>query len=33
VVRRIGKYFWISERSLERSERYFADHGEIRTFM
>src|SRR5213076_3037837 len=33
VVRRIGKYFWISERSLERSERYFADHGEISTFM
>ena len=33
VVRRIGKYFWISERSLERSERYFAAHGEISTFM
>src|SRR2546429_8934340 len=33
VVRRIGKYFWVSERSLERSERYFADHGEISTFM
>ena len=33
VVRRIVKYFWISERSLERSERYFAAHGEISTFM
>src|SRR5438874_12587763 len=33
VVRRIGKYFWISERGVERSERYFADHGEISTFM
>src|SRR5213079_3626958 len=33
VVRRVGKYFWISERSLERSERYFAAHGEISTFM
>ncbi len=33
VVRRIGKYVWISEKSLERSERYFAEHGEISTFM
>src|SRR5438067_7172021 len=33
VVRRVGKYFWISERSLERSERYFAAHGEISTMM
>jgi membrane protein DedA with SNARE-associated domain len=33
VVRRIGKYVGISERSLERSERYFAEHGEISTFM
>src|SRR5437660_3167535 len=33
VVRRIGKYVWISEKSLERSERYFAAHGEISTFM
>lgn len=28
-VRRFGKYFLISERSLERSERYFSAHGEI----
>ena len=33
VVRRIGKYVWITEKSLERSERYFAEHGEISTFM
>jgi membrane protein DedA with SNARE-associated domain len=33
ILRRLGKYFWITERSLERSERYFADHGEISTFM
>ena len=29
LVRRFGKYFLISERSLERSERYFAAHGQI----
>jgi membrane protein DedA with SNARE-associated domain len=29
VVRRFGKYFLISEKSLERSERYFAAHGDI----
>jgi len=33
VIRRLGKYVWITEKSLERSERYFADHGEISTFM
>jgi len=32
-IRRLGRYVWISEKSLERSERYFADHGEISTFM
>ena len=29
LVRRFGKYVLVSERSLERSERYFAEHGEI----
>lgn len=28
-VRRFGKYLLISQRSLDRSERYFAAHGEI----
>jgi membrane protein DedA with SNARE-associated domain len=32
-VRRLGRYVGISERSLERSERYFARHGEISTFL
>ncbi len=32
-IRRVGRYLWISDKSLERSERYFADHGEISTFM
>src|SRR6266516_671835 len=32
-LRRLGRYLWISDKSLERSERYFADHGEISTFM
>jgi len=29
LVRRWGKYLLLSERALERSERYFAEHGEI----
>jgi membrane protein DedA with SNARE-associated domain len=29
LVRRYGRYVLIPERSLERSERYFAAHGEI----
>jgi membrane protein DedA with SNARE-associated domain len=33
AVQRLGKYVWISERSLERSERYFTAHGEISTFL
>ncbi|HEX7120803.1 MAG TPA: DedA family protein [Gemmatimonadaceae bacterium] len=33
ILRRIGKYLLISERALERSERYFADHGEISTLI
>jgi len=30
---RRGKYVLITERALDRSERYFAAHGEISTFM
>ena len=32
-VRRFGRYVLLSERSLERSERYFAAHGEISTLV
>src|SRR5207245_8722111 len=32
-VRRLGRYVLVSERSLERSERFFAAHGEISTFV
>jgi membrane protein DedA with SNARE-associated domain len=32
-VRRFGKYFLISEKSLARTERYFAAHGEISVLM
>jgi len=32
-VRRLGRYVLVSERSLDRSERFFADHGEISTFL
>jgi membrane protein DedA with SNARE-associated domain len=32
-VRRFGKYFLVTERSLERSERFFAAHGEISTLI
>ena len=32
-VRRLGKYVFISEKALERSERYFAAHGDISTLM
>ena len=32
-VHRIGRYVLVSERSLERSERFFAAHGEISTFV
>jgi membrane protein DedA with SNARE-associated domain len=31
VVRRFGRYVLLSERSLERAERFFAAHGEIST--
>jgi len=29
LVRRFGRYFLISEKSLDRTERFFASHGEI----
>ena len=32
-VHRLGRYLLVSERSLERSERFFAAHGEISTFV
>jgi membrane protein DedA with SNARE-associated domain len=32
-LRRFGKYLLISERALERSDRYFALHGEISTLV
>jgi membrane protein DedA with SNARE-associated domain len=32
-VRRFGRYVLLSERSLERTERFFADHGEISTLV
>jgi len=32
-VRKLGRYVFVSERSLDRSERFFADHGEISTFV
>jgi membrane protein DedA with SNARE-associated domain len=32
-VHRLGRYLFVSERSLERSERFFARHGEISTFV
>src|SRR5260370_9328457 len=30
---RLGRYVLITERALDRSERYFAAHGEISTFL
>jgi len=32
-VRKLGRYVLISERSLDRAERFFGDHGEISTFL
>jgi membrane protein DedA with SNARE-associated domain len=32
-IRRFGKYVLITDRSLERAERFFAAHGEISTFL
>jgi len=33
VIRRFGKYVLLTERSLERSERFFQAHGEISTLI
>jgi membrane protein DedA with SNARE-associated domain len=32
-IHRLGRYLLVSEKSLERSERFFAAHGEISTFV
>ena len=32
-VRKLGRYVLVSERSLDRTERFFAHHGEISTFL
>jgi membrane protein DedA with SNARE-associated domain len=32
-VRKMGRYVLVSERNLDRAERFFADHGEISTFI
>jgi membrane protein DedA with SNARE-associated domain len=32
-VRKVGRYVLVSERNLDRAERFFADHGEISTFI
>jgi len=33
VLRKYGKYVLVSERSLDRTEKYFRHHGEISTFV
>jgi membrane protein DedA with SNARE-associated domain len=33
LLRRFGKYVLLTERALERSERFFARHGEFSTFV
>jgi len=33
LLQRYGKYVLLSEQNLERSERFFAQHGEISTFI
>ncbi len=33
LVRRFGRYLLLTERSLNRTERFFADHGEISTLV
>ena len=32
-VRKLGRFVLVSQRSLDRSERFFAQHGEISTFL
>ena len=32
-LRRYGKYFFVKASALDRAERFFADHGEISTFV
>jgi len=32
-LRRYGKYFFVKATALDRAERFFADHGEISTFV
>src|SRR5256885_394226 len=33
LIQRYGKYVFLSERNLRRSERFFAQHGEISTLI
>jgi len=33
LIRRYGKYVFLSEKNLSRSERFFAEHGEISTLI
>jgi len=33
LIQRYGKYVFLSERNLQRSERFFAQHGEISTLI
>ncbi|MBI1967986.1 MAG: DedA family protein [Gemmatimonadetes bacterium] len=33
LIQRLGKYVLVTEKALERSERYFAQHGEISTLI
>jgi membrane protein DedA with SNARE-associated domain len=33
LIQRYGRYVLLSERNLERSERFFAEHGEISTLI
>src|SRR2546423_15162197 len=33
LIQRYGKYVFLSEKNLQRSERFFAEHGEISTLI